>query len=138
MDLDEEIGRGGDETGTPKPPLAPLRVLVVEDDVLIRMSICEMLESRGHKAFEARSGDEALRVYAVESIDVLLTDVGLPGMSGVELAERLRAAQPGLPVLYATGDHTANGVACDARTRIIGKPYGVASLMEAIAQVLGR
>lgn len=134
--LQEKTVVDSEEDIVPSPE--PLRVLVVEDDVLIRMSICEMLESRGHTAFEAGNGDEALRVHADREVDVLLTDVGLPGMSGVQLAERLREIQPDLPVLYATGDYTASGVQCDARTRIIVKPYGVADLMEAIGRVVGR
>ena len=120
-------------TATPVPP--PMRVLVVEDDALIRMSICEMLESRGHMAFEAGDGHEALRVYNAQPIDVLLADVGLPGMNGVEVADRLREQQPELPVLYATGDHTANGIQRDERTAILVKPYGVADLMDAIGRI---
>ena len=119
----------------PHGPLPALRVLVVEDDALIRMSIAEMLESRGHVVFEAGDGHEAMRWHSAEDIDVLLTDVGLPGMSGVEVAERMREAQPALPVLYATGDHNANGVVRDARTAIIVKPYGVADLMDAIGRL---
>ncbi|NII55951.1 response regulator [Luteibacter sp. SG786] len=123
----------------PGPPAArPLRVLVVEDDTLIRMSISEMLESRGHVAFEAADGKEALRLHEAQEIDVLLADVGLPGMNGVEVAAKLREAQPGLPVLYATGDHTANGVQRDERTEVIVKPYGVADLMHAIGRIAGR
>lgn len=123
----------------PGPPAArPLRVLVVEDDTLIRMSISEMLESRGHVAFEAADGKEALRLHETQEIDVLLADVGLPGMNGVEVAAKLREAQPGLPVLYATGDHTANGVQRDERTEVIVKPYGVADLMHAIGRIAGR
>jgi PAS domain S-box-containing protein len=114
---------------------APLRVLVVEDDALIRMSIAEMLDSRGHTVFEAGDGHEAMRLHGAEAIDVLLTDVGLPGMNGVEVAERMREAQPALPVIFATGDHNANGVQRDARTAVIVKPYGVADLMEAIGRV---
>lgn len=118
-------------------PRAPktLRVLVVEDDVLIRMSIAEMLESRGHTVFEAGDGNEAIRVHASQAIDVLLADVGLPGMSGVEVAERMREAQPELPVLFATGDQTANGVVRDGRTAVIVKPYGVADLTDAIGRI---
>jgi len=124
---------------SPAPAVAvPLRVLVLEDDALIRMSITEMLESRGHVAFEAGDGNEALRVHGAEAIDVLLADVGLPGMSGVDVAERLREAQPELPVIYATGDHTANGVVRDDRTAIIVKPYGVADLMEALGRIARR
>ncbi|MDR6937791.1 response regulator [Luteibacter sp. 3190] len=118
--------------------VAPLRVLVVEDDALIRMSISEMLESRGHIVFEAGDGTEATRLHASETIDVLLADVGLPGISGVELAARLRESQPTLPVLYATGDHLANGVVRDERTAIIVKPYGVADLMQAIDRIARR
>jgi PAS domain S-box-containing protein len=113
----------------------PLRVLVLEDDALIRMSITEMLESRGHVAFEAGDGNEAIRVHGAETIDVLLADVGLPGMSGVEVAERLRETQPDLPVIYATGDHMANGVIRDDRTTIIIKPYGVADLVDALGRI---
>jgi PAS domain S-box-containing protein len=117
---------------------APLRVLVLEDDALIRMSICEMLESRGHAVFEAGDGNEALRVHGANRIDVLLADVGLPGMSGVEVAEMMREAQPELPVIFATGDHTANGVVRDERTAVIVKPYGVADLMEAVGRIARR
>ncbi|UPG89839.1 response regulator [Luteibacter aegosomaticola] len=118
----------------PQPPQS-LRVLVVEDDALIRMSIAEMLESRGHTVFEAGDGNEAIRVHTSETIDVLLADVGLPGMSGVEVAERMREGRPELPVLFATGDQTANGVVRDARTAVIVKPYGVADLTEAIGRI---
>ncbi|WP_052697841.1 response regulator [Luteibacter yeojuensis] len=119
------------------PPQQParLRVLVVEDDALIRMSIAEMLESRGHTVFEAGDGNEALRVHENEAIDVLLADVGLPGMNGVEVAERMRETRPELPVLFATGDQTANGVVRDARTAVIVKPYGVADLTDAIGRI---
>ncbi|MGE7139429.1 response regulator [Luteibacter sp. NPDC031894] len=120
------------------PARPPLRVLVVEDDALIRMSIAEMLESRGHVALEAGDGNEALRIHASQPVDVLLADVGLPGMNGVEVAAKLRETQPNLPVLYATGDHTANGVRRDERTAILVKPYGVADLMEAIARLARR
>jgi PAS domain S-box-containing protein len=117
------------------PAPEPLRVLVLEDDALIRMSITEMLESRGHTAFEAGDGNEAIRVHGAQDIDVLLADVGLPGMSGVDVAERLRETQPDLPVIYATGDHMANGVTRDDRTTIIIKPYGVADLMDALGRI---
>ena len=113
----------------------PLRVLVLEDDALIRLSIAEMLESRGHTVFEAGDGNEALRIYAAQTIDVMLADVGLPGLSGVEVVERARETRPDLPVIYATGDHAANDIHRDARTAIIVKPYGVAELTEALARI---
>ncbi|URX63469.1 response regulator [Luteibacter anthropi] len=127
------------DASAPAVPLparhGPLRVLVLEDDALIRLSIAEMLESRGHAVFEAADGNEALRVFAAETIDVMLADVALPGMSGVEVVERARETRPDLPVIYATGDHTANDIRRDARTAIIVKPYGVAELTEALARI---
>ncbi|HEY4293186.1 response regulator [Luteibacter sp.] len=132
------VPTGGSSAVAPLRATKPLRVLVVEDDALIRMSISEMLESRGHVVFEAGDGNEALRVHASQPIDVLLADVGLPGMNGVEVAAKMRETQPDLPVLYATGDHTANGVRRDERTAIIVKPYGVADLMEAIGRIARR
>jgi CheY-like chemotaxis protein len=112
-----------------------LRVLVVEDDVLIRMSITEMLESRGHVVFEAGDGTEALRLFGTETVDVLLADVGLPGMSGMDVARMMRETRPDLPVLFATGDQATNDVRRDPRTAVIVKPYGVADLMDALGRI---
>ncbi|MBB3227961.1 PAS domain S-box-containing protein [Luteibacter sp. Sphag1AF] len=126
------------ESVTPVIPAVPasLRILVCEDDALIRMSIVEMLESKGHRVFEAADGEEAVRVHQTHRIDVLLADVSLPGMSGVELAQELRRIQPGLPVVFATGDRMVDGMVDDGRTAVIGKPYGANDLMAAVSRVL--
>ena len=130
-----EAGHAPSPSMPPPHASSSLRVLVVEDDALIRMSIAEMLESRGHTVFEAGDGHEAIRLHTSETIDVLLADVGLPGMNGVDVAARMREGQPDLPVLFATGDQTANGVVRDARTAVIVKPYGVADLTEALGRI---
>ncbi len=116
------------------PPQAarPLQILLCEDDALIRSSVAEMLESRGHRVLEADTAAQAVQIHGAQPIDLLMTDIGLPDASGVELVQKLRALSPDLPVLFATGQVDVGGIARDARTASILKPYGVHTLLQAI------
>jgi PAS domain S-box-containing protein len=80
-------------------------VLIVEDQDHVRKLACEVLRRRGYDVRQAASGAEALEIAGpkAEGIDLLLADVVMPGMSGVELAEILRRRRPDLPVLLTTG-----------------------------------
>jgi PAS domain S-box-containing protein len=80
-----------------------LTVLAVDDDALVRMNTVSMLEDLGHTVIEARSGREALEKLAGRQIDLVITDHAMPQMSGVQLAEALRATHPDLPIVLATG-----------------------------------
>ena len=81
-----------------------MRVLVVEDDFLIRQLVVEALQDEGHQVTQAASSDEALSRCRLEEADVLVTDIRLPGsVDGWDIAERCRADHPGLRVIYATG-----------------------------------
>lgn len=77
-------------------------VLLCEDEPLIRMVVAEMLQDLGITAVEAASAGEALAQINA-GIDMLISDVGLPDGSGIELAERIRQQFPQLPVVFATG-----------------------------------
>jgi two-component system, cell cycle sensor histidine kinase and response regulator CckA len=81
------------------------RVLLVEDDDALRRILRRMLERHGHTVYDTRSGEEAITVSAGidDPLDVLVTDVILPGMNGTELASRLRESHPGLRVLFMSG-----------------------------------
>lgn len=100
-----------------------LVVLLCEDDILIRMSTADMLSDMGMTVVEAGSGAEALQAMAANSIDVLITDVGLPDFSGLELVIRLRETNPDLPVIFATGHTEVPGSEAIERTIILTKPY---------------
>ncbi len=90
---------------TPEPqPKAPLRILVVDDDVLIQMATSDMVLDLGHEPLEASSGQEALEILrSGNRIDLLITDQAMPGMTGIELVRTIRGFMPDLPVLLATG-----------------------------------
>ncbi|RRS04708.1 response regulator [Aquabacterium soli] len=110
-----------------------LRVLLVEDDELIRFTSEEMLTYLGYVVHVAADGEQALGLLATTEIDVLVTDVNLPGMSGRELAALVRSRQPGLPVLFASGtDHGLSDLKNHA-TGFIPKPYGEEELRRALA-----
>ncbi|WP_286192338.1 response regulator [Roseomonas genomospecies 6] len=104
-----------------------LRVLLVEDDALIRLVTVEMLTSLGHSVIEAGTAEEALSIEEGQAVDVLLTDLTLPGLSGDGLAAALRRRDPALPVVYASGaDRAPDGGVH------LPKPYDAAALAEAL------
>jgi CheY-like chemotaxis protein len=79
------------------------KVLVVDDDPVIARSFDRVLSGKGYAVITARDGDEALRKLKDEKYDVVFTDIKMPGMSGIEVAERIKATQPWLPVVIVTG-----------------------------------
>ncbi|KQO96088.1 histidine kinase [Methylobacterium sp. Leaf92] len=86
------------------PSLHALTVLVVDDDPLVLMNTGAMLEDLGHEVLEATSGEQALRVLRrAESIDLVITDQMMPGMTGVQLIDALKAERADLPVILASG-----------------------------------
>jgi PAS domain S-box-containing protein len=81
-----------------------LLILAVDDDSLVLMNTGALLEDLGHDVIEANSPEEALELFqANPAIDLVITDQAMPKMTGLELAERLRAERPALPVIIATG-----------------------------------
>ena len=84
-------------------PARQLRVLLVEDDALIRLSTADMLTELGHLVTEAENGTQALDLLDKGVFDVMVTDLVLPGMSGEEAAAQAVKQQPGLRVIFATG-----------------------------------
>jgi CheY-like chemotaxis protein len=79
------------------------KVLVVDDDPVIAKSFDRVLSGKGYAVITARDGSEALRKLHDEKYDVVFTDIKMPGMSGIEVAEKIRATQPWLPVVIVTG-----------------------------------
>ncbi|MNG16299.1 Blue-light-activated protein [compost metagenome] len=92
------------ETVDVPPAIAGETVLLVEDEPAVRMLVLDLLQALGYTALEARDAVTALPVLESDQrIDLLVTDVGLPGMNGRQLAEIARQHRPGLKVLFMTG-----------------------------------
>jgi PAS domain S-box-containing protein len=117
-------------------------VLLVEDEEMVRRMTCEVLQGAGYRVLQASSGFEALRVSAGHGgrLDLLLTDVVMPGMSGRELAERLAPARPGMKVLYMSG-HTDDAIfhhgVTQAGTGYLQKPFTPETLERRVRDLLG-
>jgi signal transduction histidine kinase/DNA-binding response OmpR family regulator len=113
-----------------------LRILLVEDDVLIRMSTADMLSSLGHDSMQAGNANEALALLRSHSFDVLLTDVSLPGLSGSDLAVEALALAPDLKVVFATGYDRVDSEGSSAE--LLRKPYNEEQLAKALHNAVHR
>jgi PAS domain S-box-containing protein len=118
------------------------RILLVEDQPMLREMIHEGLEAVGCSVISASTGREALALASdAGEIDLLLTDVVMPGMSGRELAERIRENRPDLAVLFMSGyssDVISKEGVLDQGIDLMNKPFTMDSLMERIRALLGR
>jgi signal transduction histidine kinase/ActR/RegA family two-component response regulator len=112
-------------------------VLVVDDDALVGGATVAMLEDLGHTALEADSGERALKVLAEKrSIDVVITDQSMPGMTGLQLARRIRERWPDMPIVLVTGHaNLAEGGEPDL-PHLLTKPFLQKDLAEAVAAVV--
>ena len=108
-----------------------LRVLVVEDDPEVLEASLEALELLGHWATGVRSAESALARFLEGAFDVLMADVGLPALSGLELADKLQARCT-LPIIFATASQAPSRPL--PGTVWLNKPFGIDQLAEALRQ----
>ncbi len=130
-----------EETGEAPRAEAGETVLVVEDEATVRMLVTETLEELGYAAIEAADGLSGLRILQSKvRIDLLVTDVGLPGLNGRQLADAARVSRPELRVLFLTGyAHNAaigNGAALGAGMEMLTKPFALAALATKIRAMI--
>ena len=118
----------------------PVQVLVVDDDVVTRASIRRVLERQGYTTIVAEDAEDALRVLEQTHVpvDLLVTDVQMPGMSGDRMAARVRESWPDLPVPFVSGDERNAALATSAggRARFLAKPFLPVELSDAVQLVL--
>jgi CheY-like chemotaxis protein len=117
-------------------------VLVVEDDSAVRLIISNVLRDLGYACLEASDGQAALPILTSNSpLDLLITDVGLPGMNGRQIAEIARQHRPDLKVLFVTGyaEHATGQAPFLAHgMRMVTKPFALDALALKIREMLGK
>ena len=113
-----------------------LRVLLVDDDILVSMGAADMLLDLGHSVTEAQSGSHALRLLESDSpFDVVVTDYAMPGMNGFELAQRIKERNARLPVILATG-YAELPVSRSIEFERLSKPYTAKDLAAALEKAV--
>ena len=124
-------------------PAGEETLLLVEDNTLVRVTAVELLRSQGYRVLEAAGGPDALRLAEEHDggIDLLVTDVVMPQMSGKEVADRLVKAQPGLKVLFVSGytpDTIVDRGELHEGIDFLQKPYTTDTLVRKVREVLDR
>jgi CheY-like chemotaxis protein len=146
FEIDFPARAGAGETLAAAPPAAAApsggeTILVVEDEGTIRDPLCRMLEHDGYRVLAAADGATALRLARAHPtpIDLLLSDVVMPGMSGSQLALRLRADQPGVKVLFMSGyaeSHLYTQGLEAEQARMLAKPFNANEVRARIRETL--
>ncbi len=117
-----------------------MRILVVDDEEIVRSLTVQVLERAGYDVVAVGGAAEALAVVAEDGIDLVVSDVMMPGSTGVELLSELQSRRPDLPVVLMTGgspepDRTARALEIGARA-IVYKPFTHAELRNAVEAAL--
>ncbi|MBP7649201.1 MAG: PAS domain S-box protein [Phenylobacterium sp.] len=118
-------------------PSGPLTVLAVDDDSLVLLNTVAMLEDLGHVVFPAISARDALATLKREQIDLVITDYAMPQVTGLQLADEIRASHPGVALILATGYAELPGGSDPHLTRL-AKPFLQDDLARALQEAMAR
>jgi CheY-like chemotaxis protein len=130
------VERNADEGGETAPTQRQLCVLAVDDDGLVLANVAAMLEDLGHHVIPVGAGVRALEaIDSTPAIELVITDQAMPGMTGLQLIEEIRARRPELPVILATG-YAESPQAVNASIVRLAKPFTQRALAEAMASTL--
>jgi len=118
-----------------------MRILVVEDEPLLREGLCDLLGGAGHEVEAVGDRPEAVRCGTEESFELVLLDLMLPGVDGIEVCRRLKKARPGLPILMLTArgseDDKVSGLDAGADDYVT-KPFGARELLARVSAIARR
>ncbi|MEW6321006.1 MAG: response regulator [Acidobacteriota bacterium] len=116
----------------PPLPCGARRILVVDDQAEVRQSVSDMLTALGHVVVTAATATEALQCLMQSAIDVVFTDLSMPDMDGLTLADRVRTVRPSVPVALLTGWGSELEEPNDAVRMVLAKPVTMGSLRDAV------
>jgi CheY-like chemotaxis protein len=127
-------------TQSPQYGATPSRVLVVEDEPMIREFVCEILESEGITTVAVENADKALEYLVAQAgkIDLLLTDIRMPGsMDGAELANLVADKWASVPIVVMSGHETPSSARIKPKVVFIAKPWTISQLVDGVLAALG-
>lgn len=119
------------------------RILVIDDDAAIRGSVRRLLERADHTVLDAADGEAGIRQLRAEPVDLVLTDIYMPGEDGFATIRRLRREWPQIKIITMSGGNRAGpadlnaGAAAMGAARTLSKPFDADVLVEAVRSVLG-
>ena len=139
--LDQKEVHLGTPHASAEVPMGTETVLLTEDEQDVREIAREFLESGGYRVLEAKDGAEAIRLAAENrgKIQLLVTDMVMPGMTGQELAARLQSEHPGLCVVFMSGysEHAVTEMAnANPSVRLLSKPFSRAAILRSVGEIL--
>lgn len=118
----------------------PTRVLVAEDELLVRMIMVEVLTDRGFDVLEASNGSEALQLLEhPDRVELVVTDINMPAPDGIAVAQQARAQHSAIPIVFVTArpDQLDNSVAPRPH-RVLTKPFTMVELTNLVDEMLER
>jgi len=110
------------------------RILVVDDDQVVRLLLRAVLERRGHSVVEAGNGDEGFRCYQAAPADLVITDIEMPVMDGLQMIRELRSAFPSAKIIAISGDRGRLAAAQTCSQRTFAKPLAMEDFLDAVQQ----
>ena len=126
---------------TVRPPSTMSRILIIDDDDILREILALTLQRVGHDVLQAGDGSLAADIIEASPVDVVITDIIMPGQEGIETIQQLKRLHPALPVIAMSGTSTHSKIYLDiagrlGACRMLGKPFTIEELLGAIAEAL--
>lgn len=117
------------------------RILIIDDDDILREILALTLERAGHTVLQAGDGRLAADIIAATPVDLVITDIIMPGQEGIETIQQLKRLHPSLPVIAMSGTSSHSKIYLDmagrlGACRMLGKPFSIEDLLGAIAEAL--
>ncbi len=140
LPISEEVTLGDANKGLKASNNLPLRILIVEDKADLKEILQEMLVSYGFEVQTAESGEDAIRICARGKFDLLISDLGLPGMSGLDLISQIRAFDKKIRTILISGwevDTSVNELMAKGVDSLMTKPFKIESILETLQNLVG-
>lgn len=117
------------------------RILIIDDDEQVRLTLCEVVEALGHEVRTAVNGRQGLQRFEQEHFDAVMTDLAMPEVDGLTVLRRVKRLKPDMGVLVITGNSTVDLLAAAVNMGVdayVNKPFKIAELDEQLSRILAQ